>query len=227
MTEPSPRLNPSLSHPRYVVLTRLRWALVGAFDRALAGKADTVEVDYGADTAPYRPLLTGRISRYIAADLAGSPGAEVALLPDGRLTLADASADLVLSTQVMEHVDDPILYLSECRRVLKPSGRLILSTHGHWMFHPHPGDYWRWMSMGLRRVVKAAGFMVERQTGILNRTASGLQLVHDGLYPKLPKLLRPAWSLVLQQLIIGADRLGSAEARDQDAALYVVEAVVS
>lgn len=182
MTEPSARLNPSLSHPRYVVLTRLRVALVDAFDWGLTGQANAVVVDYGADTAPYRPLLAGRISRYIAADLAGSPGAEVELLPDGRLPLADALADLVLSTQVLEHVEDPMLYLQECRRVLRPGGQLILSTHGHWMFHPHPGDYWRWTSMGLRRVVSAAGFTVERQTGILNRTASGLQLVHDGLY---------------------------------------------
>jgi len=36
--------------------------------------------------------------------------------------------DLVLSHAVIEHVSDARLYLQECRRVLKPGGRMFLST---------------------------------------------------------------------------------------------------
>lgn len=51
------------------------------------------------------------------------------LQADGmRLPFADASFDMVLSHAVIEHVADAPLYLRECRRVLRPGGRLMLST---------------------------------------------------------------------------------------------------
>lgn len=44
------------------------------------------------------------------------------------LPFADRSFDLVLSHAVIEHVADAGLYLRECRRVMKPDGRMFLST---------------------------------------------------------------------------------------------------
>lgn len=44
------------------------------------------------------------------------------------LPFADASFDTVLSLQVVEHVGDRDLYLSEARRVLRPGGHLVLIT---------------------------------------------------------------------------------------------------
>lgn len=48
--------------------------------------------------------------------------------PNAALPFADASFDTVLSFQVIEHVSDPELYLSEIRRVLAPNGHLVLAT---------------------------------------------------------------------------------------------------
>ncbi len=61
----------------------------------------------------------------------------------------------MLSTQVLEHVTDPRLYLAECHRVLRPGGPLLLSTHGIMVYHPDPVDYWRWTGAGLQRAVTA------------------------------------------------------------------------
>ena len=44
------------------------------------------------------------------------------------LPFATGGFDLVLSHAVIEHVSDALLYLQECRRVLKPGGRMFLST---------------------------------------------------------------------------------------------------
>ncbi|MEJ0053557.1 MAG: methyltransferase domain-containing protein [bacterium] len=47
---------------------------------------------------------------------------------EGRtLPFPDASFDAVLSVSVIEHVDDPVRYLSEIRRVLKPGGVFYLA----------------------------------------------------------------------------------------------------
>jgi SAM-dependent methyltransferase len=60
------------------------------------------------------------------------PGARaVTVEPDRPLPLADTSFDLVLCTDVVEHVRDLQLLLSEVRRVLRPDGRLALTTPAH------------------------------------------------------------------------------------------------
>ena len=53
------------------------------------------------------------------------------------LGFADASFDLVVSFEVFEHLEQPDTYLGECRRVLRPGGRLVLSTpnRSSWDIH--------------------------------------------------------------------------------------------
>jgi 2-polyprenyl-6-hydroxyphenyl methylase / 3-demethylubiquinone-9 3-methyltransferase len=46
----------------------------------------------------------------------------------GEAADAGLRADLVVSLEVIEHVSDPALFLSDCTRLLKPGGLLILST---------------------------------------------------------------------------------------------------
>jgi SAM-dependent methyltransferase len=65
---------------------------------------------------------------------------------------------MVVSFQVLEHVWDLETYLREVRRVLKRDGTFLVSTHGSWLYHPHPGDYRRWTGEGLRREVETRGF---------------------------------------------------------------------
>lgn len=49
-------------------------------------------------------------------------------LTAGGLPLADASADAVLFSEVIEHLVDPDSAMDELRRILKPGGHLMLST---------------------------------------------------------------------------------------------------
>jgi SAM-dependent methyltransferase len=52
-----------------------------------------------------------------------------------RLPFADASFDAVLASLVMHYLPDWQLTLAEFRRVLRPSGRLVISTHHPFMDH--------------------------------------------------------------------------------------------
>jgi ubiquinone/menaquinone biosynthesis C-methylase UbiE len=63
------------------------------------------------------------------------PGAHaVALEPDAPLPLPDNAFDLVLCAETLEHVRDVQLALSEVRRVLRPGGRLAVTTPAHSRF---------------------------------------------------------------------------------------------
>jgi SAM-dependent methyltransferase len=180
-------------------------------------------LDYGCADAPYRRFFPPE-AEYLGADLPGNPVADVEIRPDGTVPVEDASCDAVLSTQVLEHVADPSTYLSECARVLRSGGRMLLSTHGIMVYHPDPVDYWRWTGAGLERAVAGAGFEVERLEGIMGLGATGLQLVHDAVVWKLPGLLRAPYSLVMQTLIAIADRLANAESRRMNALVFAVVA---
>ncbi len=52
----------------------------------------------------------------------------VAAADAGRLPLADDSIDLAVSFETLEHVPDAEVMVAELRRVIRPAGRLILST---------------------------------------------------------------------------------------------------
>jgi SAM-dependent methyltransferase len=113
-------------------------------------------LDYGCGEMPYRSLFA-RSASYTGADIASNADADVIYELDEGLPLDGASFDTVLSTQVLEHVRDPPRYLAECRRVLKPTGRLLLTAPGFWNWHG-PGDWRRWTHEGLIYEVEAAGF---------------------------------------------------------------------
>jgi SAM-dependent methyltransferase len=89
-------------------------------------------------------------------------GIDYVIGPEGRLAIPDDSFDMVLSTQVLEHVFQPQDYLKEAMRVLKPGGKLILTTHGVWEDHGCPYDFRRWTYDGLCRELEQAGFQVKK-----------------------------------------------------------------
>jgi 2-polyprenyl-3-methyl-5-hydroxy-6-metoxy-1,4-benzoquinol methylase len=60
------------------------------------------------------------------------PGLDARLLGDGGgWQLPDAAFDVVWAGEVIEHVADTTAWLSEVRRVLRPGGRLLLTTPAH------------------------------------------------------------------------------------------------
>jgi SAM-dependent methyltransferase len=164
-------------------------------------------------------------NRYLGADLPGNRDASIVIQPDGRLALPADSADVELSTQVLEHVDDPAVYLAECFRILRPGGRLLLSTHGHMVYHPDPVDYWRWTGAGLRRIVTLAGFEVQKLTGMVGLTAVGIQFFQDGLWGRMPGRIRPWFTRLTQWLIAVVDKRETARMLENNALVYVITAV--
>ena len=75
------------------------------------------------------------------------------------LPLEQESVDLVLSTQVLEHVPEPADVLRECHRILRPSGRVALTAPLVWEPHELPQDFYRYTAPGLEHLLTSAGFV--------------------------------------------------------------------
>lgn len=179
-------------------------------------------LDFGCGASPYRHLF--RSVEYLRADLEGSPDVDVIVQPDGTLPVSDSSVEVVLSTQVLEHVSDPNIYIDECARVLRPGGTLLLSTHGLMYYHPDPNDYWRWTPAGLELMLTRAGFQVKRLDGLVGLTAACLTIGHEPFLYSLPRRLWPPLVLLIQLLSRIADRLESSANRRRNALVFAVVA---
>lgn len=74
----------------------------------------------------------------------------------------DASLDVVVLLDVIEHVSQPVQVLQHAHRLLKPSGKLILTVPAYqWLFSDWDdalGHYRRYTSRRLQQQTTAAGF---------------------------------------------------------------------
>jgi len=108
-------------------------------------------LDVGGGIKPYFPFFERHVESFVGVDL----GADADLQGTVEsLPVDDASFDVVLCTQVLEHAADPAAAVAELRRVLVPGGRVLLSTHGVQVYHPAPEDLWRWTHTGLERLFR-------------------------------------------------------------------------
>lgn len=123
-------------------------------------------LDVGAGTAPYRSLFSH--CDYRTHDFGQAPSlegryAQLDYVSDIiSIPVPDQSFDVIICTEVLEHVPEPIRAIQEFARILKSGGRLLLTAPlGSWLhmepFHFYGGytSYW------YRRFLPEAGFTIE------------------------------------------------------------------
>jgi SAM-dependent methyltransferase len=216
------RVYPSIFSPRYLVLSRFRKILLRILETDLPKNKEVHLIDFGCGDMPYKGLINPLVKDYWGVDLSLNPKADYHIDFDSKTQLPDACTDFILSTYVLEHVDSPGGYLAEAHRLLKPGGKMVLSTHGVWLYHPTPNDYWRWTSSGLKKEIQDQGFEIIQFEGILGLCGTGLHLFQDSILFKLPKILVAPWSFIMQGLIFLFDKIHSQDQRNRDGAMYVV-----
>jgi SAM-dependent methyltransferase len=100
-----------------------------------------------------------------------------------------------LCNQVLEHVFNPVQFLQEVNRVLKPGGKLLLTVPFVWDEHEQPYDYARYSSFGLRAMLEKSGFLIQQHKKLGADATVLFQLANAYLFkvtqswPKLAKLI--------------------------------------
>lgn len=174
-------------------------------ERSVAGLATRMSgdlIDVGCGRQPYRAYFE-HVKRIVACDFDAKRGEVAFTCPAHDIPVEAGSFDSVLCTEVLEHVPDPLAVWREFHRILRPGGRVLLTTPMYWPPHELPYDFYRYPEHGLRYLASTAGFEIEEIWPRGGRWAMlgqvGMHTLHH--YFK-PRIMRWMWS----RFFLWADR---------------------
>lgn len=117
-------------------------------------------LDVGAGTAKYKEIIEKNVSSYKTSDVYDGPGVDY-VEDIKNLSFNDNSFDTVFCFQVLEHVDDAEMAVSEIYRVLKNEGGICIATAPFLIpGHCDPGDFRRFSREGFRYLFEKNNFKV-------------------------------------------------------------------
>jgi ubiquinone/menaquinone biosynthesis C-methylase UbiE len=154
-------------------------------------------LDLGCGNRPYKPHYPP--GEVVGADVVQSSHGcvEVILESNKSLPFEDNRFETILCTQVLEHVENPYLVLSETHRILRPGGRMILTCPFIWELHERPHDYLRFSEYWLTKNLVDTGFhieMLDRQGGDLATIGQMICLSMAVRQIHMPKVLQKIYN---------------------------------
>lgn len=210
------------------------WLLLRALARRLREQAErhiqseTFMVDFGCGDSPYAGMMRQLNINYCGADL--DDNGTIKIDQQGRVPLADGVAGAVLSVQVLEHVRDLDAYCAEIRRLLSDDGLLLLSTHGTWLYHPHPEDHRRWTRTGLIADLTDRGFVVEEVEALVGPLATTTIIRLTGFafflrrLPIIGSVLASGLAVIMNLRAMFEDYITPAHIRHDNACVFLLRA---
>jgi len=171
---------------KFIRPNRIAQELLAQKIKNSAKQAKGILIDIGCGSKPYQRFFDNNVSNYFGIDIPKDFRKEVNLdgsikmpkiikraigyhsrktVPDifgsaFSLPIKSKSIDTVLSTEVLEHLSESSVFLSEVKRVLKDNGIFILTTPFVWPYHEVPYDYVRFTEWGLKNLLIKNGFEV-------------------------------------------------------------------
>lgn len=152
-------------HFQWLVMSDLRRAVKATSENVYPGSK---VLDVGCGSKPYKPYLPDNIE-YHGLDIpGGSPDPDYEVDPLQAWPIEDNYYDIIICHQVLEHVEDVNLTLSEMARVLKPQGKVIISVPFLYSEHGAPYDFRRFTAYGLERLLSQdfESFHTQRISGV-------------------------------------------------------------
>lgn len=109
-------------------------------------------LNIGAGKTTFREYFPNQVT----TDVEERSGMKIDIIADAHdlSVIPDHSYELVLFTEVLEHLHTPQQAIDEIHRVLKPGGLVLLTTRFIFPLHSSPVDYFRYTKYGLRHLLR-------------------------------------------------------------------------
>ncbi|GJD63092.1 class I SAM-dependent methyltransferase [Methylobacterium frigidaeris] len=137
--------------------------------RVELSKASGIVLDVGCGAQVFRSLLPPA-ARYRGIDTRDALDRFGYAVPDTEYfegtdwNVPPESVDVVLCTEVLEHIETPAPFVDNLFRCLRPGGRLVITVPFAARWHFVPYDYWRYTPSSLDLLLRQAGFRDVRVT---------------------------------------------------------------
>ncbi len=121
-------------------------------------------LDFGCGAKPYKSLFTN-VTEYIGVDYAGEghdhKNENIEFFYDGKtLPFRENEFDCIFSSEVLEHIFNPVEIIAELQRVLRPGGKFLFSCPFVWPEHEVPIDYARYTRFALTDLLEKNNFRI-------------------------------------------------------------------
>ena len=158
--------------------------------------------DVGCGEQPLRSLIEELGGSYTGIDIAQNSVGNVDVVADiESIPLPAESFDLLLCSEVLEHVSNTTAAFAELARLCKTGGSIVLTTPFTYPLHEEPQDFVRLTPYQVRRCARSSGLEVAH----LSTSGNELEVVAtvwDNLWTRtnlrLPSFLRLAWNAMMR-----------------------------
>lgn len=135
------------------------------YNQDFAAQADEgmIVLDAGAGEQPYAEYFAHCTYESADFELVDKPYTKSTYVCDlADIPVDNARFDRVVFNQVLEHIPEPSVVLSELHRVLKPGGAIICTCPFYYEEHEKPYDFYRYTQFAHRHLFEKAGFQIDR-----------------------------------------------------------------
>ena len=125
--------------------------------------------DVGCGDKPFAAFLSGKVKSHIGVDIENGfyDRKHIDLIGSAyNVPTENNTADAVISSQVIEHLNDPRAAIKETARILKEGGLFFLSFPFIYPIHALPHDYFRYTEFAADTMLKEQGFEILEQQRI-------------------------------------------------------------
>lgn len=145
-------------------------------------KSGVRALDIGAGTSPFA-ALSEQFDAF-SVDIEPYRGIDFTTDMTGPLPLMDESFDLIIMSNLLEHIPEPMRLVEECYRILKKGGTMLMTVPFIIKVHQAPYDFMRYTEYMLLKFFDNAGF-----SKLATEKIGNLFDVHDQISSSLYKYL--------------------------------------
>jgi SAM-dependent methyltransferase len=165
-------------------------------------KVGTKVADVGCGEQPFRSLIEELGGSYTGIDIAQNSAGTVEVVAGiESIPLPGDSFDLLVCSEVLEHVSDTSGAFAELARLCKTGGSIVVTTPFAYPLHEEPQDFVRLTPYQVRECARASGLEVAH----LSTSGNELEVVATiwcNLWTRtdlgLPRPVRSAWNALMR-----------------------------
>jgi len=167
----------------------INWTIENQVKNFFSSVKNSNILDFGCGDLRYKKY-SDQTNNYIGLDVKNSGfdtnKKKYDILFDGKkIPFENKKFDLILMTEVLEHLETVEETLLEIHRVLKVSGKLLITTPFIWPEHMKPYDFQRYTSFGLKSLMEKIGFNIICQKKMISNKYAIIEIINSEFNKKI------------------------------------------